>query len=292
MNVENILSIDLEDWYHICGIKEWINEDSWPHLESRIVINALKILEVLSQKKIKATFFILGFVAEKHPDLIKEIKSAGHEIASHGYAHKRVYTMTPDTFRRDLNKATEIIHKITGCSVKGYRAPEWSIRNDSLWALDILLQEGFEYDSSMSPLPVIGNSEYSTIPHKLKLDKGCLWEFPPFVGETPLVNLPLGGGWGLRIFPYTLIRSFIRKLNNMGQPAIIYIHPRELDSDNPRIKLPTAKKFVLYARVESTEKRIHRLLKDFSFTSISNVLQKYCKENIPFEQLNCPKGLI
>ncbi|MBW2568319.1 MAG: polysaccharide deacetylase family protein [Deltaproteobacteria bacterium] len=274
MTVENILTVDLEDWFHICGVEKFIPETSWPELESRVAANTVKILDVLSQKKVSATFFVLGFIAEKHPDLISKIEKAGHEIATHGYAHRQVYTMTPDMFRQDLIKAVRIITQITGQPVKGYRAPEWSIRDDSLWALDILQKEGFEYDSSMTPLPIIGNQNYSKIPYRLTLDEGQLWEFPPMVGSTPFVNFPLGGGWGLRVFPYNLIRFTIQKLNRQGQPAVIFFHPREFDRNNPSIRLPLAKKFVLNARVERTEKRLERLLDDFSFTSVSNVLKQ------------------
>lgn len=274
MSVENILTIDVEDWYHICGVDELIPEKAWPQLESRVTINTLNILDILSQKRVEATFFVLGFVAEKHPELIERINEAGQEIAVHGYAHRRVYTMTHDSFRQDLNKAANIISQITGRPVKGYRAPEWSIRDDSLWALEILHQEGFEYDSSMASLPIIGNQDYATIPHERTLAKGHIWEFPPFVATTPLINLPLGGGWGLRVFPYNLIRSSIQRLNNQGYPAVIFLHPREFDAHNPRIKLPLAKRFVLEAQFEKTEKRLHRLLDDFRFTSVSNFLQK------------------
>ena len=274
MTVENILTIDLEDWFHICGVDDLIPEASWPQLETRVTGNTFRILDILSQKKVQATFFVLGFVAEKHPDLIREIEKSGHEIATHGYAHKQVYTMTPDVFRQDLLKAVSIITGITGHPVKGYRAPEWSIRDDSLWALDILQQEGFEYDSSMTPLPIIGNQDYSRIPYRLTLDEGQLWEFPPMVGSTPFVNFPLGGGWGLRVFPYNLIRFTIQKLNRQGQPAVIFLHPREFDRNNPHIMLPFVKRFVLDARVERTEKRLGRLLNDFNFTSVSNVLKK------------------
>jgi polysaccharide deacetylase family protein (PEP-CTERM system associated) len=274
MTVENILTIDVEDWFHICGIDELIPENSWPQLESRVKINTIKILEILGRKRVKATFFVLGFVAEKHPDLVKKIAREGHEIATHGYAHRRVYTMSPDTFRQDLTKAVSIISAITGCPVKGYRAPEWSIRDDSLWALDILQQEGFEYDSSMAPLPIIGNLRYSKIPYRLKCDRGHLWEFPPLVATTPLVNLPLGGGWGLRIFPYSLIKTTIRKLNNQGRPAVIFLHPREFDLDNPHIRLPLVTKFILNARLQRTEKRLDRLLEDFHFTYVSAILNK------------------
>jgi len=274
MTVENILTVDVEDWFHICGVEKLIPQASWPRLESRVTINTMKILEFLCQKRVKATFFVLGFVAERHPDLIKKIDRAGHEIATHGYAHRRVYTMSPDRFRQDLIRAVSILSAITGKPVKGYRAPEWSIRDDSLWALDILQQEGFEYDSSMAPLPIIGNPDYAMIPHRLTLDQGHLWELPPLAATTPLVNLPLGGGWGLRIFPYHLIRSTILKLNKQGQPAVIFLHPREFDLDNPRIRLPLVRRFVLDARIERTGKRLDRLLDDFDFTSVSAVLKK------------------
>ena len=286
MTVENILTIDLEDWFHICGVDDLIPETRWPQLESRVTGNTFRILDILSKKKVTATFFILGFIAEKHPDLIRKIEKAGHEIATHGYSHRQVYTMTPDMFRQDLIKAVSIITQITGQPVKGYRAPEWSIRDDSLWALDILQKEGFEYDSSMTPLPIIGNQDYSRIPYRLTLDEGQLWEFPPMVGSTPFVNFPLGGGWGLRVFPYSLIRSTIRELNKQGQPAVIFLHPREFDGNNPRIRLSLAKKFVLDARVERTEKRLGRLLDDFNFTSVSNVLKKKKIELNRFHRYN------
>ena len=274
MTSRNILTIDVEDWFHICGVKELIPEVIWSQLESRVSINTMKILDILSRKGVKATFFVLGFVAEAHPDLIIKIQGEGHEIATHGYAHMQVYVMTPDMFRKDLKKSVSIISGITGHPVKGYRAPEWSIRDDSLWALDILSREGFEYDSSMAPLPIIGNPKYPKIPHRLTLDQGELWEFPPLVGSTPLVNLPLGGGWGLRVFPYRLISSAIRNLNAQGQPAVIYFHPREFDPANPNIRLPWAKRFVLDARFVRAEKRLQRLLEDFRFTSVSDVLKK------------------
>ena len=274
MSAENIMTVDLEDWFHICGLEQTIPEASWPGLESRVTRNTLKILDIFCEKGVRATFFVLGFVAERHPELIEKINGAGHEIATHGYAHKRVYTLTPELFREDLKRAVGTISAITAKAVKGYRAPEWSIRDDSLWGLDILEQEGFEYDSSMAPLPIIGMQDYARIPHRLNLAQGQLWEFPPLVATTPLVNLPLGGGWGLRVFPYQVIRSAIRGLNKEGHSALIYLHPREFDPDSPRIRLPGAKKFVLYARIERTEKRLQRLLDDFRFTSVSDVLSK------------------
>ncbi len=268
MTVKNILTVDVEDWFHICGVEDRIPRENWTGLESRVAQNTIKLLALLGFHGIKATFFILGYVAERYPELILKIQAAGHEVATHGYGHNRVYTMSPRSFRQDLRQSIQIIKRITDRPVKGYRAPEWSIRDDSLWALEILKQEGMEYDSSMAPLPIIGNQHYPKTPYKRYLKRGSLWEFPPLVIPMSLVHLPIGGGWGLRVFPYGLIRSEIKRLNNRGDPALIYIHPRELDPNCPRIGLPWTKQFVLHARIERTGKRLERLFKDFLFTSI------------------------
>jgi polysaccharide deacetylase family protein (PEP-CTERM system associated) len=275
MNAVNILTVDLEDWFHICGIEHTIPPSSWPRLESRIRRNTEKILDILAEEDVRATFFVVGYVAERHPDLITTIRKAGHEIACHGYAHQRIYEMTPDAFREDTRRAIRLLSAITQEPIVGYRAPEWSIREDSLWALDILCEEGVRYDASMAPVAVIGNQGYPRVPHRKELPGGTLWEFPPLVGKTPLVNLPLGGGWGLRIFPYGAIRSAIRKLNAGGQPAVIFLHPREFDLKNPRVRrLPLSLRFVLGARIVRTERRLRRLLADFRFTTVSSVLDR------------------
>jgi len=274
MTIGNMITVDVEDWYHICGIREIIPEHTWPDLESRIERNISRILHILDEKDVKATFFSLGYIAENYPALIKQINSRGHEVATHGYSHRRVYTMRPETFREDLKRSINVIQRVTGEPVKGFRAPEWSIRDDSLWALDILLDEGFEYDSSKAPLRFIGNPDYPKVPHRLALKNGTLWEIPPLVGSTWLANLPIAGGWGLRVFPYRMIYSAIRKLNDQGHPALVYIHPREFDPSVPHIRLPLVKKFVLGAKLVSTETRLRRLLKDFRFSSVISVLEQ------------------
>ena len=275
MPVENALTIDVEDWYHVCGVEECLPEENWPRLRSRVVENTRKILALLSLVKVKATFFVLGFIAERHPGLIEEIAGAGHEVASHGYSHRRVYSLSQDLFLQDLRRTTEILSRITGKAVRGYRAPEWSIRADSLWALDLLQSEGYEYDSSRAPLLVIGDQKTPRVPHRLDVEGGCLWEFPPLVGKTPLVNLPLGGGWGLRVFPYSWVRAAVRQLNERGQPAVLFFHPREFDAAGPRINLPWPRGFTLYARLERTGPRLNQLLREFRFTTLSAVLETF-----------------
>jgi len=273
MTIENMITVDVEDWYHICGVRDIIPEHMWPNFETRIHQNISRLLHILGKSDVRATFFALGYIAKKFPEVIRKIKQNGHEIATHGYSHRRVYTMTPETFREDLKRSVDIISSVTGEPVRGFRAPEWSIRDDSLWALDILLEEGFTYDSSKAPLHFIGNPDYPKIPHQLTLQHGKIWEIPPLVGSTPFANLPIAGGWGLRVFPYRFIHSAIRRWNDQGHPALIYFHPREFDPEVPHIRLPLVKRFVLGAKLVGTEKRLNRLLKDFRFSSVISVLE-------------------
>jgi polysaccharide deacetylase family protein (PEP-CTERM system associated) len=270
----NILTVDLEDWFHICGVEQHLPSANWDNLESRVVQNTHRILDLLAQHHVKATFFILGYIGKRHPHLIREITAQGHDIAAHGFSHQQVYRMTPDQFREDLRRAVGTLTSLTGQAVNGFRAPEWSIRDDSLWALDILLEEGFTYDSSMTPLPIIGNPNFPKTPFRKKLARGYIWEIPPLVASTRLGNLPIGGGWGLRVFPYRLIRKTIRDLNNAGHPAVIYLHPREFDRANPKVALPVLKRFVVDARIEHTDKRLMRLLNDFQFVPMMHFLNQ------------------
>ncbi len=273
MRVTNILTVDLEDWYHICGVRGLSPEGD--HLEARVEPNMRRILRHLDRWGVKATVFVLGVIAEKHPGLVREVAGNGHEIALHGYDHRRVYTMDREGFRRDLLKARDIVSGVVGKQIKGYRAPEWSIRDDSLWALDVMQEEGFTYDSSMAPLPLIGRRSYPTVPHVVRKGAGGgLWEVPPLVGKTMLMSVPLGGGWGLRFFPYRLIRSVVRGMNRAGHPAVIFLHPREFDPAPPCVTLPLHKRFVLYAGFRSTESRLERLLADFRFGPVSDYLQR------------------
>lgn len=273
MKPVNILTVDLEDWYHICGVAPWLPAERWPQLESRVDHTTQRILALLAARGVRATFFVLGYIADRHPALIRDIAAAGHEIALHGYGHHRVYRQTPDAFRRDLRRAAESVSRLGGQPLLGYRAPEWSIRDDSLWALDILQAEGFVYDASMAPVAIIGNPRYPRTPHRRPLVHGALWELPPLTAPTPWGNLPIGGGWGLRVFPYALIRRTIRNLNRQGHPAVVFVHPREFDRANPRVALPLEKRFVLEARIARTPRRLERLLDDFAFTTVADYLQ-------------------
>ncbi|HSE83125.1 MAG TPA: DUF3473 domain-containing protein, partial [Thermodesulfobacteriota bacterium] len=227
------MTVDVEDWYHSI---ESIPPHDWDNYESRVEPSTYKILEIFEQFGVRATFFILGHVAEKHPVLIKEIQSMGHEIATHGYFHRLVYRQTPQEFRKDLRRSIEVIEDITHEKILGYRAPYWTITKESYWALDILQEEGIKYDSSIYPVKtyLYGIPGAPVYPYVVKEHNGNrLIEFPPSTVNICGLRVPIAGGFYMRALPSWLVRWGIKKINNEGQSAIIYIHPPELDSLKP-----------------------------------------------------------
>jgi polysaccharide deacetylase family protein (PEP-CTERM system associated) len=273
--MKNILTVDVEDWYHICDIDHILPPSSWNRCESRILFNLEKILTLFGRFRVRATFFVLGYVAERTPEVVRMIHGEGHEIASHGYGHIQVYKQTKDEFLQDLLRSKGLIESMTGDKVTGYRAPQWSIckgERDSYWALDLLAQNGFLYDSSVAPLRFIGIPEAPNTPYMVSTPHGEIREYPPLVMSSLLGNLPIGGGWGLRIFPYRNIRKTIIEHNRAGNPVVIFCHPSDFDPRPVPIVLPRIKRFVCYGKVKTTEERLTRLLNDFEFTTLKEVL--------------------
>ena len=273
-DVLNAITVDVEDWFHICDIETVLPPSQWDRCESRVEKNVIKILQILSKNRVLGTFFVLGYVAQRLPEVVKMIADEGHELASHGFDHVQVYKMTPDEFKRDLIRSRMVIQEVVGDQVFGYRAPEWSIRKgsrNSLWALPILAANGFRYDSSIAPLRIIGIPNAPRIPYTISTDHGKIEEFPPLVKNTWAGNLPVGGGWGLRIFPYGMIRRAIEEMNGHGIPAVIFLHPSEFDPNPPRIPLPLVKRFVCRGKIKSTEERVERLLGEFPFGAIREI---------------------
>jgi polysaccharide deacetylase family protein (PEP-CTERM system associated) len=269
----NILTVDLEDWFHICDVEALLPRARWDRLPSEVVADTHKLLDLFDQTGARATFFVLGYVAAQHPDLIRLISATGHEIAYHGWDHELVYRMKPDAFRRVLRDGTELIERLVGSRPIGFRAPQWSINDRSLWALDILAEEGFQYDSSMAPLKWIGNEAYPREPHVKTLQSGRLWELPPLTLGTPWGRYPAAGGWGLRLIPMPLVNRSVRTLNRRQVPAVFYVHPREIGSKRSVPGLPLHKRFILSGGLWSTESQITRLLRSSSFRSIGQYLQ-------------------
>jgi peptidoglycan-N-acetylglucosamine deacetylase len=273
--MKNLLTVDVEDWYHICDIEDILPPSQWDRCESRILANVEKILVLFDRFKVKATFFVLGYLSERTPEVVRMISQEGHEIASHGYGHLQVYKQDRDEFLSDLLRSKTVIEEIIREKIIGYRAPEWSIckgKRDSFWALDLLVENGFLYDSSIAPLRFIGIPDASVLPYTLSTAHGCIAEFPPLVMGSPVGNLPIGGGWGLRIFPYRRIKKTICRMNDLGHPVLIFSHPADFDADPPNIQLPWIKRFVCRGKIRTTEERMIRLLNDFEFVPIRDFL--------------------
>jgi len=253
----NILTIDLEDWFQVYNFSEIIKYKDWEKQEQRIVKNTNKILNLLDKYNTQATFFVLGWTAEKFPSLIKKIHSKGHEIACHSYNHKPIYLMNKEEFSKDLDKAIKSIKKACGVAPIGYRAPSFSITRKTLNALTILKEKGFKYDSSMFPVkhPDYGIKEIPKRPFKIK----GIWEIP----LSTTYGLPIGGGY-FRTYPYWLTKLLIKKNKN----TVFYIHPWEFDPQQPKYKLPLIKRFRHYNGLKRTGKKFKKLLRDFEFDSI------------------------
>lgn len=270
----NILTIDVEDYFQVENFKEVIKFSDWDRYEIRVEQNTKKILDILEKAGIKATFFVLGWIAARCPELVKKIHQDGHEVASHGYGHQLVYTQTPDEFRADLRKAKVILEEIIREPVYGYRAPTYSITKKSLWAFDILMEEGFRYDSSIFPAQREkgGMSGAERYPYTISNHQKNLWELPISMIRVLNKNVPFSGGGYFRLLPYNFIRSAIYKINKAGFPAVIYLHPWELDAGQPRIKADYFSMFKHYVNIPKTEKKLRQLLKDFQFKPVRDYL--------------------
>lgn len=270
----NAFTVDLEDWYHICGADGYSDSSQWDDYEPRIIKNTSRILSLLRTYNVKATFFVLGYIAFKEPGLIKGIRSEGHEIATHGFCHRRVFEMTEREFEEDVAKSISAISSITGERVLGFRAPEWSIRTrETPWAFKVLRKLGILYDSSMVPLTRMGSRDFPLYPCKFDTEYGEIWEFPLTTARLFWENLPFTGGLPLRMFPYFYIVSKILRINRQGKPVIAYLHPWEFDREQPRIDIPLSRRFMHYFNIRVTPKKIEGLLRHCGFGTIRDVLK-------------------
>lgn len=270
----NLLTVDLEDWFHICEVEHLLPREKWDIFPSTVVVDTEKLLSLFAQANSRATFFVLGYIAENHPDLVRRIHDMGHEIGYHGWDHELVYKLSPQEFRQILRKGIECIERLIDKRPIGFRAPQWSINDRSGWALEILAEEGFVYDSSLAPLKIIGNESYPRTPWKIETARGDLWELPPLTLKTPFGHYPAGGSWGLRLLPYPVLRQRVRVFNRRRLPALFYFHPREFGGKKGSMGLPPSKKFALYGGVWGSKSQLSKLLADFPFTSIEKYLSE------------------
>jgi polysaccharide deacetylase family protein (PEP-CTERM system associated) len=265
----NAISIDFEDWYH--GIE--IPPCEWDGFEDRIGFSGRRILELLSEARVRGTFFVLGHLAERHPELVREIVAEGHELATHGYSHTFVYRQKPEEFRSEIERSMGFLQDVSGHSVIGFRAPYFSLTSECLWAFDILADCGIKYDSSVFPVRNYryGIQQADRWPYEIKCSSRTISELPPSTWAGRHWTLPVAGGAYFRIYPYYLTRRAFRAINREGRPAVFYLHPWEVDPWHPRIALPRRISLTHYWNLGATERRLGKLLQEFRFAPMGEV---------------------
>lgn len=276
----NALSFDVEEYFQTDAFARLAGKKGWGGFESRVTENTEKVLKILRESGTRATFFVLGWVAERYPDLIANIFREGHEIASHGYRHRLIYQQSREEFRQDVNRSKMLLEGIIADKIVGYRAPTFSIVKKTLWALEVLGEEGFRYDASIFPIrhDLYGIPEAERFPYQIRGPNGektALIEFPPSTVRILGRNIPVSGGTYLRVFPVRLLEKAIEKINREGQPALIYLHPWELDPGHPRLKLGSLiGQLRHYLNLHRTEEKLRALLGKFSFAPLKVVLEE------------------
>lgn len=272
----NALTVDVEDYFHVQAFAGIVGRSDWERYPIRVERNTYRLLELFAHKGIRATFFVLGWVAMRCPGLVVQISKAGHHVACHGFSHQAIYTGSQADFRADLRKAKQVIEDVLGTGIRSYRAPSYSITSKTLWALEVLGEEGFENDSSIFPVvhDNYGIPGAPRFPYVNVLRCGRrLREFPPTTLRMCGVNVPVAGGGYLRLLPYWLTAWAIRRVNQIErQPAMVYIHPWELDPDQPRLSASWLSRFRHYQNLDSTETKCLKLLDDFSWAPMEEVL--------------------
>lgn len=273
----NALTIDVEDFYQVSAFEHCVDRSQWDAYEPRVSIGTYKILEILENAGVRATFFVLGWVADRQPELVRAIHTAGHEVASHGYWHRLIYQQTPDEFRADVRRARVLLEDLTGEAVTAYRAPSFSITRRNLWALDVLIEEGFSFDSSIYPTyhDRYGIAGAPLGPHRIVRPAGTICEFPGTVWRGLRYPLPVGGGGYLRLYPYVLTRMGLGAISRADRPFVAYLHPWELDPEQPRLRPGRLEAFRHYVNLHRTEERLVRLLRDFPMGTLSEAFARW-----------------
>jgi polysaccharide deacetylase family protein (PEP-CTERM system associated) len=272
--IRHHFTVDVEEHFQVLALAPYVARERWDGLESRVAGNVERLLGLLERHEATGTFFILGWVAERQPAMVKAIAAGGHEIASHGYDHRRVTEQTPESFRESLKRTGAILEGLSGQPCRGFRAPNYSIVAGREWALDILVEEGYAYDSSLFPVrrPGYGYAEGARDPYWIRRQAGKLLEVPPATLRRFGVNLPAAGGAYFRLLPYALVRAALRSAERRGQPGTFYVHPWEYDPGQPRFEVPALTRVRHYGGLEGMWVRLERLLTEFRFGSIAGAL--------------------
>ncbi|MEQ9406077.1 MAG: DUF3473 domain-containing protein [Fuerstiella sp.] len=271
---DGTFTVDVEDYFQVSAFASRIRPEDWDHYECRVVANTRTVLELAAESGTCGTFFILGWVAERFPELVTEIRTAGHEIGCHSYGHQLVYELGPERFRQDLIRARNVLQDITGEPVTLYRAPSFSVTRRSLWALEILAAEGFDTDASIYPVhhDRYGIPDAPRVPHLIRTPAGPIREFPGMVCRFGRTNIPFGGGGYLRLLPWMITERLLHRVRRQQRPLNVYIHPWEFDPGQPRIAASLKSRFRHYQNLSTTSRKIGRLLNQFQLGRMSAVL--------------------
>ena len=266
----NVFSVDVEDWFHVCGAGEALAPPHWDTLPSRVVSTTRRLLDLLDRSQVAGTFFVVGWVADRYPGLVHEILERGHEVGSHSYWHRRVYELSASEFQSDVVAAAEALTRAGASTPRMFRAPEWSINDRAPWALDVLASVGVEVDASMAPLRMVGRVDYPRVPHLRETARGPIVEVPPFVADKWGQVMPLGWGWGLRMSTPKRVLRAVEAANTAGIPAVFTVHPWEVDPDPPQVALPLRLWFAHYFRLGGFERRLNEIVKHAPFTTLDS----------------------
>ena len=272
----NAFTVDVEDYFHVAALASAISRGSWSQREYRVERNTECLMELLAEHGVHGTFFVLGWVAERSPELVRRIAAAGHEVACHGYSHELIYRQSREAFREETARAKGLLQDAIGQAVLGYRAASFSIVRDSLWALDELIDLGFHYDSSIFAIrhDRYGIPDASPVPGKVTAPSGrAILEFPMAPANFFGLKIPVTGGGYFRIFPYRLTLAGLRRINAAGQPFAFYLHPWEIDPEQPRVAVGMLSRFRHYTNLTRCQERLRRLLSEFAFSPMDRILQ-------------------
>jgi peptidoglycan-N-acetylglucosamine deacetylase len=262
--VVNALTVDVEEWFHICGVPA-LRPDAWVRLPSRVEETTRLLLDDFDAAGVTGTFFVVGWVAQRYPELVAAILTAGHEVGSHSFWHRRVYEIDRATFAADLIESVGALHAAGAPAITAFRAPEWSITRRSEWALEVLVEQRFTTDASMAPVRIVGDVSSPRGPHVRDTPAGPIVEMPPLVADRFGQVMPMGWGWGLRMSAPSRVLKEIERANQAGRPAVLTIHPWEIDPDPPRVALPPGLRFAHYFRLDGFRGRLRAILRGGSF---------------------------
>lgn len=271
--IKHCLSFDVEEHFQVSAFASPIRRRHWDSFTSRVEANTDAILALLEERDVRATFFVLGWVAHRHPGLVKKLAERGHEVASHGYSHETITGQTPGLFREDVRRAKHILEDAIGAPVYGYRAPSFTITRDTQWALPVLVEEGYVYDSSIFPImhDRYGMPGANPLYHHLQTTSGPIWEVPPSTLKVGGVRFPIAGGGYFRLYPYSFLSWMLKRASKQG-PLVVYLHPWELDPEQPRMRGSLLSKFRHYVNLRKTAGRLAQLLDDFPFAPIREAI--------------------